>query len=150
MNIKFKLSLSILLLTLIDLISKKLAIKYLSEWDLFLIFWSKLKLVFNEWIAFSIPLKWFMQIFITIIVLFVLIYYSRKNWDFKKSLTILVTSLIISWALWNLYERILLWKVTDFISVFPWYPTFNLADSYVFIWVVLILFFEEKFKKLPK
>ncbi len=131
-----------------DLLSKIFAKKYLVYWDLQLIFWTKFSLAYNEWIAFSIPIKWMIQIILSFVFLWIFILYAQKHWNLKKPIANLAISLIFGWAIWNLYERILFWKVTDFISIFSWYPTFNLADSFIFIWVILILFFEKHFKKL--
>ena len=148
MNYKKKIIVLSTILATTDLISKYAAKKYLISWNIDLFLWAKFVLVYNQWIAFSIPIKWLIQIIASFIVLWILFYYANKNWNFKKNLAIVSISLITSWAIWNLYERILFWKVTDFISAFSWYPTFNLADSFIFIGVILILFFEKKFKKL--
>lgn len=131
----------------IDLISKNQAIKYLENWNVDLLFWAKLILAFNEWIAFSIPIKWILQIVLSFVFLAIFILYAYKYWNLKNTMTTISISLIFWWALWNLYERIMFWRVTDFISLFSWYPTFNLADSFIFIWVIMILFFEKWFKK---
>jgi len=125
-----------------DLYSKFLAQKFLENSDFNLIFWAKFHLAFNKWIAFSIPITWILQIWLSFLMLIFLIFYVSKNWNFNKNLEIFSLSLILWWALWNIYERIFFWEVTDFISVFSWFATFNLADSFVFIWVCLAFFIE--------
>ena len=130
------------LLIFLDLFTKNLAQKFLQDWSFDLIFWMKFFLKFNEWIAFSIPITWIFQIILSFVLLWFLIFYVWKNWDLNKKMKIFSISLIVWWALWNLYERVLFWQVTDFISVFSWFATFNLADSFVFIWVCLALIIE--------
>jgi len=133
-----------LILIFLDLFTKYLAQKFLQDWSFDLIFWMKFLLKFNEWIAFSIPITWIFQIILSFVLLGFLIFYVWKNWNLNKKLEIFSISLIVWWALWNLYERILFWQVTDFISMFSWFATFNLADSFVFIWVCLALIIEWK------
>lgn len=127
---------------ILDLLSKYFAKSYLENWDIDLIFWAKLSLAFNEWIAFSIPLTWVLQIIVSFLFIWILMHYTRKEWDFAKLIPRISLWLIIWWALWNLYERIFIWKVTDFISVIPAFPTFNLADSFIFTWVCLAIYYE--------
>lgn len=131
-------------LIFLDLYSKFLAQKFLQNWDFDLFFWAKFHLAFNEWIAFSIPITWLFQIWLSFLMLIFLIFYVSKNWNLKNKLEIFSLSLILWWAIWNLYERIFLWEVTDFIVIFSWFANFNLADSFVFIWVCLAFFIEMK------
>ena len=131
-----------LILIFLDLFTKYLAQKFLQDWSFDLIFWMKFLLKFNEWIAFSIPITWIFQIILSFVLLGFLIFYVWKNWNLNKKLEIFSISLIVWWALWNIYERVLFWQVTDFISMFSWFATFNLADSFVFIWVCLALIIE--------
>lgn len=138
-------------LIFLDLFTKNLAQKFLQDWSFDLILWMRFLLRFNEWIAFSIHLTWIFQIILSFALLFFLIFYVVKEWNLDKKLEMLSISLIVWWALWNIYERILFWQVTDFISVFSWFATFNLADSFVFIWVCLALIIEFRDdKKLGK
>lgn len=132
----------------LDLFTKNLAQKFLQNSNFDLIFWAKFMLKFNEWIAFSIPLTWILQIVLSCALLWFLIFYTWKNWDLSHKIEVFSFSLIIWWALWNLYERIFFWKVTDFISVFSWFPTFNLADSFIFIGVCLALRVELRNEKV--
>jgi len=129
-------------LIFLDLFIKNIAQKFLQDWSFDLFFWMKFLLKFNEGIAFSIPLTWILQILLSFWLLFFLIFYVVKNWDLNKKMEIFSISLIVWWALWNMYERVLFWQVTDFISVFNWFAVFNLADSFVFIWVCLALIVE--------
>ena len=138
----FKIIFLSIFLIFADLYSKFLAKIFLENSDFNLIFWAKFSLAFNEWIAFSIPITWIFQILLSFLMLIFLIFYVSKNWNLNKNLEIFSLSLILWWAIWNLYERIFLWKVTDFIQIFSWFATFNLADSFVFVWVCLAFFIE--------
>ena len=128
----------------IDLLTKFWAKKYLINWDFELIFWAKFFLIFNEWIAFSIPIKWILQIILSFWLLIILFFYTKKEWDLSKKIPQISLWLVVWWALWNLYERIFIWKVTDFISISPYFATFNLADSFIFIWACLAFYYEMK------
>ena len=55
----------------------------------------------------------------------------------KKYLTILDFTLLISWTIWNLVDRIVLWWVRDFLSFWN-FPVFNFADVFLTCWVAWI------------
>ncbi len=89
---------------------------------------------------------------ITTILLIVVSMLKTFSVSFGK-FGILVACLIISGGIGNLIDRILLGKVTDFIDL-RWnykniWPVFNLADSYVFIGMCLIVL-KSVFKKHKK
>lgn len=122
----------------IDLLSKYFAKLYLQNeninilWD-FLFLWY----VENKWIAFSINIP-FLKI-VTIILIFGIFYYYFKEEKNKNDKIIdLSFWLILAWALWNWYERIINSFVVDFIWV-KYFSVFNLADSFIFIWALLYL-----------
>lgn len=122
----------------IDLLSKYFAKLHLQNeninilWD-FLFLWY----VENKWIAFSINIP-FLKI-VTIILIFGIFYYYFKEEKNKNDKIIdLSFWLILAWALWNWYERIVNSFVVDFIWV-KYFSVFNLADSFIFIWALLYL-----------
>lgn len=122
----------------IDLLSKYFAKNFLQNeninilWD-FLFLWY----VENKWIAFSINIP-FLKI-VTIILIFGIFYYYFKEEKNKNDKIIdLSFWLILAWALWNWYERIINSFVVDFIWV-KYFSVFNLADSFIFIWALLYL-----------
>lgn len=122
----------------IDLLSKYFAKLHLQNeninilWD-FLFLWY----VENKWIAFSINIP-FLKI-VTIILIFGIFYYYFKEEKNKNDKIIdLSFWLILAWALWNWYERIINSFVIDFIWV-KYFSVFNLADSFIFIWALLYL-----------
>jgi signal peptidase II len=72
--------------------------------------------------------------FLTIIAIIILI--SLLAWNKKHILQI---SIILSGLLSNLLDRIFYSGVIDFIDIKIW-PVFNLADSYIVIGVVLLIY----------
>ncbi len=132
--------LSSLIIMYLDLYSKQFFSLLLKEKSI-TIFWEfMLKLQYNEGVAFSIPLKWIFQIIISFIVLIILITYNYKEYQFKNWISTIAVSFITWWALWNLYERIFKAEVTDFIQVFDWFPVFNIADSFICLGVIILLY----------
>lgn len=104
-----------------------------------------LKYVKNTWIAFSIPITWLFLKIITITIIITIFYYYIKYESIKKNKLIdLSFWLILAWALANAYERIFNWVVTDFIWM-QYFAIFNLADSFISIWVILYLIVEMKY-----
>ncbi len=118
--------------------------KYL--WDLYLV-WKKINIIWdffylslhkNPWIAFSISLPYIK--IITIILILFLIYYFFRFEKNKNNIFINISFIfIISWAIWNAWERIFFWEVTDFFWI-KYFSVFNFADIYINIWIILYLF----------
>lgn len=81
-------------------------------------------------------------ILVTLATLVFILYMLRKLSDQHK-LTTVALSLIFSGALGNFIDRLRLGEVTDFLDVY-WrgrhWPAFNVADSAIFVGVVLIAF----------
>ena len=128
---------------ILDLYSKNLALNYLQEkinilWDFLY-----LQYVENTGIAFStqIPFLKFLTI-ILIIGIFVYYFYERKK-EKNKILIDLAFWLILAWAIWNWIERILYWKVIDFVWV-KYFSVFNLADSFISIWAIILIYYYYK------
>jgi signal peptidase II len=127
---------------ILDAITKYFASIFLQEkinvlWDFFY-----LEYTLNDWIAFWINIP-FLKI-ITIILIFWIFYYyistRQKTKDKKQRLIDWSFWLILGWAIWNGIERIFFGEVTDFIGV-KYFAVFNLADSFIFIWVLLYLIY---------
>lgn len=128
------------LLFSLDILTKFLSNIYLQDkiniiWNFFY-----LKFIYNYWIAFSIPITWIILKIITIIIITILVYYyiiqeKKKN----NKLIDYWFILVISWALWNWYERIFNWKVIDFLAINN-FSIFNLADVYITLGVLLYLY----------
>lgn len=128
-------------LVFIDLFTKYLSNIYLQEkiniiWDYFY-----LKFVYNPGIAFWIPLTWNILKIVTILIISVLVYYFFSE-EYKKNNTLinLWFVFVISWAIWNWYERIFNSKVIDFLWV-KYFSVFNLADVFITLWVIFYLIY---------
>ncbi len=79
-------------------------------------------------------------IFILVAILFLFLLYKYKR-EFNKFSLILLSAGVLG----NLSDRILYGGVTDFIS-FSFFPSFNLADSYITIGVFWLIIEEIKNK----
>jgi signal peptidase II len=106
-----------------------------------------LTLVYNEGAAFSFLSdqsgwqRWFLAA-VAAVVVTVLVLWLRGLRDQEK-LTAISLALIIGGALGNLIDRLLFGHVIDFldfyIGQYHW-PAFNVADSAIFIGVVLMIY----------
>lgn len=130
---------AIFLTILIDFFTKRIALNYLI-WEI-IILWDylKLKLVFNSWIAFSIPINWIILKIITILLILWIWYYYQYEKIKKSRLLDFAFALILGWAIWNWVNRIISWNVLDFISV-KYFAIFNFADIFISVWVIFIIF----------
>lgn len=102
----------------------------------------KLHLAFNKGVAFSIPItRWFssaLSLLIIGYIFWVLKDKSEKNkWGYY---------FILAGAFGNLFDRLWFGEVTDFLSVLS-FPIFNIADAFVSVGVVLLLWGEIFAKK---
>lgn len=95
----------------------------------------------NTGIAFSIPLTGIVLKILTVILIFGIIWYYVHEEKKKNSGVLKISySLILAGALGNAWERIFRWYVTDFISV-EYFSIFNLADSYITLGAIGIIYF---------
>ncbi len=142
MNLKL-----ISLLIILDIASKQLAIWYLS-FDPFgkvVLPFFNLKLAKNTGVSFSMfdmgtGIQRWVLIFFTSVFTLVLIYWAKTN---KSKIMALGLSFIISGAIANIIDRIFSKAVVDFLQFHYgqyYFPTFNLADIFIFIGAVIILF----------
>lgn len=90
--------------------------------------------VLNTWVSRSIPVNAIISI---VIAVFALFFFSWLY--FKKHISLVIAIFLISWTLWNMIDRILLWWVRDFLMPFDWFPVFNIADIFLNLWVVVYL-----------
>ncbi len=137
--------LTLLCVVILDLTTKSLAEKYLSEKSYDILPFLKLFLIYNRGAAFGIfsDLPDWLRIpllTLTPLVAFVVTYvYSKRNGDVKVSISM---GLIAGGALGNLYDRIFLRKVRDFVHLHIgdlYWPAFNVADASITIAVILLL-----------
>ena len=105
-----------------------------------------ISLIWNEGIAFGLfafdksNLYNYLTVFIGLVILF-LIYLALVTVNYKKYFLLL----IIGGALGNFYDRVLYSAVPDFIDFhvgnFHWF-TFNVADIFITLGVIFMIFFE--------
>lgn len=142
-----KISLYSFLFLLIDQISKILVRMYLNLYNDIILIPNFLSLIHvkNDGAAFSIlEGKTIFFIIITIIVLIGIIYYI-KNKKFKK-IDYIIYGMLIGGIIGNLIDRIIYGNVTDFISFTIFnkpMPIFNLADTFICIGCILMIWREE-------
>lgn len=129
----------IIIWVILDLFTKNIALNNLQEqiniFSDFLFF----KYVENTGIAFSTQVPGLKYLTIVLIVWIFYYYFSEKKVTENKKLIDLSFWLILAWAIWNWYERILNEKVIDFIWV-KYFSVFNLADSFITIWAIIYLY----------
>lgn len=89
--------------------------------------------ILNTWIWRSIPIPIFIVTSISIAFVILLRRASQK-----KHLPAIPTAIILWWAIGNLYDRVSIHAVRDFID-FHVRPIFNLADIAITIWFILLL-----------
>ena len=132
-----------LLLILIDQLTKYIFFNLWIWKDFFLI-----EPLLNNWISRWMPLPMIIILSVSIVCVWLFVYLFNK-----KYLTILDFSLLFAWTIWNLIDRIWLWWVRDFISLWS-FPVFNIADAFLTCGVVRICIKEifhlkNKWKNLP-
>jgi len=109
-----------------------------------------LNLIFNRGIIFGIfgSKSTLTFALLSILIISVSIFFgSYLIWRFKKNLNIVAEILVISGAISNLLDRFKYNGVIDFIDLhikaYHW-PTFNVADIFIFIGLSWIIFREMK------
>ena len=146
-----KISLYSFIFLLVDQISKILVRMYLNLYNDIILIPNFLSLIHvkNDGAAFSmLEGKTIFFIVITIIVLMGIIYHI-KNKELKK-IDCIIYGMLIGGIIGNLIDRIIYGSVTDFISFtilnIPM-PIFNLADTFICIGCILMIWREEICKK---
>ena len=133
----------VLLLTLLDQLSKLLVVKYLLSRDLVLVpGFFKLMYLENSGAAFGIlQNKFLLFVAITLVVVAAIIYNLPKLKKFSLPYWSLV--LILAGTIGNFIDRVRLGYVVDFISLkFNSYhfAVFNLADSMIVVGAIFLCF----------
>ncbi len=136
---------TLLSVVFLDLFTKNLAEEFLSKRSYDPLPFLKLFLIYNRGAAFGIfadTPDWLRLplLILTPVVAFVITYvYSRKN---GNPLLAGVMGLIAGGALGNLYDRLFLGKVRDFIHLHigeHYWPAFNFADASITMAIVLLI-----------
>lgn len=123
-----------------DLFTKWLARNFLPEPIHILGNLLQLSLSYNPGIAFSIPIPNVVMMILTPIILGLVAWVISQTCDLKQTITKLCLILIFTGGFGNLINRIWTGAVIDMIS-FSFWPSFNLADSYLTIGAFLIILF---------
>ena len=128
---------TLIILLLIDRVTKRLTLTFLNGQDIEVLPYLHLNFVQNTGAAFGM-----MQggNLLLIAVTLLILGYILKNWKELCSYGPLVKwglILILGGALGNLYDRITLGFVVDFIDLRVW-PVFNMADSFITIGGVML------------
>lgn len=133
---------SILLLVMLDQISKLLVVNYLNKEIIFIDNFFSFTFIKNYGAAFGIfGGNTLFLILITILLIIYLSYDTYKN--INKKFNVIFNILIISGALGNLIDRIFRKYVVDFISFILFnnqMPVFNIADILVTFGVIGLIF----------
>ena len=143
----------VLIIFLLDRFSKIYVIELIQsqEREIFLFDFLNLTLNWNTGIAFGLlssnaNLFYHLISALILLIIIYLIYLMVISDNFGK----IVVALIIGGALGNLYDRLNYFAVPDFIDFhikdFHWF-TFNVADIFISIGVIMMLFREIIFKK---
>jgi len=130
----------------IDFVTKIVAKNYLSEYNSIEIIphLFNLKLAFNTGVAFSVPVPYFLQIIVGVLLLAGIIYWAQQYFEEVSLYEKLGITLLLAGASANLWERIISHHVTDFLYFFYTskifsisFPIFNIADIAIFCGVIL-------------
>ena len=151
----YKLSYSVLiiLLVVLDAFSKNYAVNnflFAQSYTTFIPFIDFL-LIYNSGIAFGIFDGYgnLASNFLLVITIFILIYLIRLLIKEEVKIAKFALSLIIAGALGNIIDRFIDGKVTDFLHLefgsFSFF-IFNLADAFITLGAILIIYFELIYK----
>lgn len=99
----------------------------------------------NTGAAFSIPIPNKIMIIATPLLLILMGYLVFSSLDIKRKMTQTIFALFLAGGIGNLLDRIFRGAVIDFIDLSFW-PSFNLADTYLTIAAFLLIIFYGKIK----
>lgn len=136
-------------LIFVDFGTKYLAETYLTGEPYISLLWDILwlKLSYNSWVAFSLPIHGIpLQIMTFFLVGVIFLYYFRTERLRKSFLLDFAYACILSWALPHLYERVFVGHVVDFLSV-KYFAILNFADIFISVWVFFILLYYFQYER---
>ena len=142
----------------LDLITKELAVRYLSDIERIIIIpnYFDLTLVWNRGAAFGIfgqapeYIRKLILIGASSVAAILTIAYAYLKNARLSTFELVALALIAGGAIGNLYDRIFIGKVRDFIDVHihsHHWPAFNIADSAITVGIGLFIIYELFFKK---
>ena len=140
----------------LDLLTKEIAVKVLFNKDITIIpGFFDLTLVWNRGAAFGVLaqapefVRKLILIFASALAVLVAIIYAYKKQDKLHPIQLYALALISGGAIGNLYDRIFIGAVRDFIDIhikqYHW-PAFNIADISISLGIILFVSYELFFK----
>ncbi len=131
----------------LDLWTKALASEHLMMYQPLPVFPGfNLTLMHNEGAAFSFLStaggwqRWFLSVIAAVVSVVIIVWLARLKP--RQYWLALALALVLGGALGNLWDRLTLGYVVDFIQVYyqEWYwPAFNIADSSIFVGAVILI-----------
>lgn len=100
----------------------------------------------NTGVAFSLPIPYVILIPFSILMVVGIFFYAHKHLKMEHPLAMIAIGFLTGGAIGNIIDRILRGFVIDFIKV-GWWPTFNLADSFLVIGIFLLIAFYGKISR---
>ena len=142
----------------LDLITKELAVKYLSDIERIIIIpnYFDLTLIWNRGAAFGIfgqapeYIRKLILIGASSVAAVLTIAYAYFRNAKLSTFELVALALIAGGAIGNLYDRVFIGKVRDFLDIHIYshhWPAFNIADSAITIGIGLFVVYELFFKK---
>ena len=135
-----------ILLAILDQLTKFFVIKYFLKPKILIDGFLKIIYSENTGIAFSIPFPFTLLMILTVFLIGLILYFSYKELDLNKKLSIFSVSLVIGGALGNLADRLAKGYVVDFLSIWK-YPLFNLADVFIVAGILMLGLFYGRIKR---
>ena len=131
---------------IIDIISKIVVSKLMNVYDSIILIKDFFYITYVRntgaaWSIFEGRVLWL--IIISLMIITFIIYYVFKNIP-KNKVEFVGYSLVLGGAFGNLLDRIIYGYVVDFLDFYIFgydYPIFNLADSFIFIGVILVIIY---------
>jgi len=103
----------------------------------------KIEKSFNEGIAFGIEFDKRLIMAFSLVILLFLFKVAKNEINFEQKISRYSFALVLGGALGNITDRLMHGKVLDFID-FAFWPSFNLADMFIVVGVVMIMVFHKK------
>ena len=101
------------------------------------------------WVLLDLVSKYLASLYLKENINLIFYYYFTEEKKKNDKIMDFAFGLILAWAIWNGYERIVNSFVVDFIWV-KYFSVFNLADAFICIWAVIFILktFLQKNKKI--
>ena len=128
-----------------DQITKWLASEHLNQ-PIQLFSGVSLEYAENTGVAFSLPIPYIVLIPFSIIMVGAILFYGHKHLKMEHPLAMIFVAFVTGGAVGNIIDRVIRGFVIDFIKV-GWWPTFNLADTFLVMGIFLLIAFYGKISR---